>query len=126
MVVNSNATTMLSTTSLPSSTEELYADDLPSWLHALAFITYVVLFVFAFVVDLAILFVFWRAKELRNITNNLLCNMVAADLLFAFSNSLGRSVHFQGRLGIRGWPLQSPSLCAACILLRRYNKLDHC
>ena len=88
MVVNSNATTMLSTTSLPSSTEELYADDLPSWLHALAFITYVVLFVFAFVVDLAILFVFWRAKELRNITNNLLCNMVAADLLFALQTPL--------------------------------------
>jgi len=49
----------------------------------------VTLLVLAFVVDTAILFVFYRVKELRNVTNNLLCNMVTADLLFDCSVYFG-------------------------------------
>ena len=71
------------TTSLENSLTDMYVDKLPNWLHAFGFGLYVALLVLAFVVDTAILFVFYRVKELRNVTNNLLCNMVAADLLFA-------------------------------------------
>lgn len=62
---------------------ELYVDNLPVWVHIFGFSLYVILLIMVFFVDTTILFVFWRLKELRNITNNLLCNMVAADLLFA-------------------------------------------
>ena len=75
--------TIPSTTSLENSLTDVYVDKLPQWLHAIGFGLYVLLLVLAFVVDTAILFVFYRVKELRNVTNNLLCNMVAADLLFA-------------------------------------------
>ena len=79
------------TSTIPSTTSHaensltgvLYVDKLPFWLHAFGFVLYVMLLVLAVVVDTAILFVFYRVKELRNMTNNLLCNMVAADLLFA-------------------------------------------
>ena len=75
--------TIPSTTSLENSLTDMYVDKLPQWLHASGFGLYVLLLVLAVVVDTAILFVFYRVKELRNVTNNLLCNMVAADLLFA-------------------------------------------
>ena len=79
-----NVTSMIpSTTSLENSLTDMYVDKLPQWLHASGFGLYVLLLVLAVVVDTAILFVFYRVKELRNVTNNLLCNMVAADLLFA-------------------------------------------
>lgn len=75
--------TIPSTTSLGNSLTDTYVDKLPLWLHAFGFGLYLLLLVLAFVVDTAILFVFYRVKELRNVTNNLLCNMVVADLLFA-------------------------------------------
>lgn len=75
--------TIASTTSHENPSTDMYVDQLPNWLHAFGFGLYVVLLVLAFVVDTTILFVFYRVKELRNVTNNLLCNMVAADLLFA-------------------------------------------
>lgn len=75
--------TIPSTTSLGNFLTDTYVDKLPLWLHAFGFGLYLLLLVLAFVVDTAILFVFYRVKELRNVTNNLLCNMVVADLLFA-------------------------------------------
>lgn len=80
--------TEVSSPSSPSFTnttieKELYVDSLPVWVHIFGFSLYVIFLIMVFFVDTAILFVFWRLKELRNITNNLLCNMVAADLLFA-------------------------------------------
>ena len=84
-----NETTMMA--SIPSaanSTSDLYVDNLPAWVHSLGFIVYSILLVLAFFVDSAILFVFWRAKELRNVTNNLLCNMVVADLLLALQTPM--------------------------------------
>jgi len=85
MELGNVTSTIPSTTSLAenSLTGIFYVDELPDWLHAFGFGLYVMLLALAFVVDTAILFVFYRVKELRNVTNNLLCNMVAADLLFA-------------------------------------------
>ena len=69
-----------STTSLENSLTDMYVGKLPQWLHEIGF---VLLLVPGFVLATAIFFVFYRVKELRNVTNNLPCNMVAADLLFA-------------------------------------------
>lgn len=80
MELGNETSTIPSTTSLENS---IYVDKLPHWVHIFGFGVYVALLVLAFAVDTAILFVFCRVKELRNVTNNLLCNMVAADLLFA-------------------------------------------
>lgn len=67
---------------------ELFIDELPMQVHIAAFYFYVALLVIVVIVDTAILFVFYRVKELRNVTNNLLCNMIAADLLFALQTPL--------------------------------------
>ena len=83
MEIGNVTSTIASTTSHENSSPYMYVDKLPNWVHAFGFALYVVLLVLAFVVDTTILFVFYRVKELRNVTNNLLCNMVAADLLFA-------------------------------------------
>ena len=86
---NESATFILSlSTATPNSTIGPYVDELPAWAQLVGFISYVILLVLAILVDTAILFVFWRVKELRNVTNNLLCNMVAADLLFALQTPL--------------------------------------
>ena len=83
MEIGNVTSTIASTTSHENPSPDMYVDKLPNWVHAFGFGLYVVLLVLAFVVDTTILFVFYRVKELRNVTNNLLCNMVAADLLFA-------------------------------------------
>lgn len=87
MASNETVESILSSSSFTNSaataTEGGYVDNLPVWVHHFGFALYVIFLVLVFFVDTAILFVFCRLKELRNITNNLLCNMVAADLLFA-------------------------------------------
>ena len=83
MELGNLTSTIPSTTSRENSSMALYVDKLPEWLHAFGFGLYGTLLVLTFVVDTAIMFVFYRVKELRSVTNNLLCNMVAADLLFA-------------------------------------------
>lgn len=71
-----------------STTTEMFVDELPHWVHLVAFSLYATLLVAAVIVDTVILFVFYRVKELRNVTNNLLCNMIAADLLLALQTPL--------------------------------------
>ena len=73
-------------TTVPST--DYIVDKLPHSVHVFGFGLYVTLLVLAVVVDTTILFVFYRAKELRNVTNSLLCNMVAADLLFALQTPM--------------------------------------
>ena len=85
---NETSSTVPFTASIDNSMTEIIVDKLPHSVHIFAFGSYVTLLVLAFVVDTVILFVFFRVKELRNVTNNLLCNMVAADLLFALQTPL--------------------------------------
>lgn len=87
-LTNETSSTVPSTTSLETSITEVIVDRLPHSVHLFGFGLYVTLLVLAFVVNTAILFVFCRVKELRNVTNNLLCNMVAADLLFALQTPM--------------------------------------
>ena len=94
---NESTTFILSlSTVTPNSTIGPYVDEMPAWVHHFGFILYLTLLVLAILVDTAILFVFWRVKELRNVTNNLLCNMVAADLLFALQTPLEAMSIFSG------------------------------
>ena len=79
-------------------------DELPAWVNHYGFILYLILLVFTVLVNTAILFVFWRVKELRNVTNNLLCNMVAADLLFALQTPLEATSILQGRWNLGEGP----------------------
>lgn len=83
-----DSSTMIPSTTLTNSTAEAFVDDLPLWVHQFGFILYLILLALSIFVNSAILFVFYRAKELRNVTNNLLCNMVAADLLFALQTPM--------------------------------------
>lgn len=87
--LKNETSTVPSTTNLGDhSTTDMYVDVLPHSVHIFGFGLYVTLLVLAFVVDTSILFVFCRVKEIRNVTNNLLCNMVAADLLFALQTPM--------------------------------------
>lgn len=88
MMENETITVVQATLRLANSTGGLYVDELPPWLHSFGIIVFLTFVVVAFVVDTVILFVFWRVKELRNVTNNLLCNMVAADLLLVLQSPM--------------------------------------
>ena len=77
-----------SSTSLENLTAELYIDNLPHWVHLLGFVLYVILLGLALAANAVILFVFYRIKEIRNVTNNLLCNMVGANVLFALQTPM--------------------------------------
>lgn len=85
---NETITVLPATSPFTNSTAVSYVDELPLWVHSFGFILYLIVLSLAIIVDTAILFVFWRVKELRNVTNNLLCNMVAADLLFALQTPM--------------------------------------
>ena len=82
MDLRNDTLTSSSTTNGDVSSTETFIDELPMRVRLFAFIFYLALLVVAVIVDTAILFVFYRVKELRNVTNNLLCNMIVADLLF--------------------------------------------
>ena len=64
----------------------------------------IILLVFTILANTVILFVFWRVKELRNVTNNLLCNMVAADLLFALQTPLEATSILRGHWNLGEGP----------------------
>ena len=88
MDLRNDTLTSSSTTNGDVSSTETFIDELPMRVRLFAFIFYLALLVVAVIVDTAILFVFYRVKELRNVTNNLLCNMIVADLLFALQTPL--------------------------------------
>lgn len=88
MELKNETSTIPSATSLENAFTNMYVDKLPHWVHIFGFGLYVTLLVLAFVVETVTLFIFCRVKELRNVTNNLLCNIVAVDLLFALQTPL--------------------------------------